>query len=139
MRAARSPMRTSSNAVPCSLGSPPTLRATTPDSARRAVPRLAQPPHLVGDHRASEPLQFETADRRRLHCFLRRREDSLTDERLAWGSMCAEPGGEVRCRPERAVVESTLKADPAQRRVPGLDADSERQVDSALAPAGRQL
>src|SRR5918995_2143597 len=52
--------------------------------------------------------------------------------------MGAESRCEVRRRPERAVVESALEADPAQGRVPRLDPYAERQIDTTLAPAGGQ-
>jgi hypothetical protein len=71
----------------------------------------------------ANPLQVEVADGDRLDGLLDRREDLRADQDLPAGGLGAQPGGEVRHRPERRVVVPALEPDPAKRRVPGLGLD----------------
>ena len=50
------------------------------------------------------------------------------------GGLRAQPRGEVRDRPDRGVVVAALEADPAERRVAGLDSHAQPELGSALAP-----
>ena len=66
-------------------------------------------------------------------------EDALADENLAAVGVGAETGGEVCHRADGSVVVAPLEADPAKRRVPGLDPDPEPELDPPLSPRGREL
>jgi hypothetical protein len=87
---------------------------------------------LVRRDRPTEPFQIELPDGSCVDRPLHGAEDALTDQGLACLGHGAEPGGEVRDRPERSVVMTTLEADPAACRVPRLDTDPEAELGAEL-------
>ena len=86
-----------------------------------------------------EALELELARRRRLDGCLHRRKEPLADQDLAGRRLGAEPRGEIRHRAEHAVVVAAFEPDSTERGVAGLDADSEPQLRSTLAPQQREL
>src|SRR5688500_9828265 len=102
-----------------------TLRATSAGSG--ATAGLPAPTNPVARYGAPEAVELQFAHRCGLDGFLDRGVDARPDEYLAGRGSRAQPRGEVRNRPDRAVVVSPLEADPAQRCVSGLDPDPETE------------
>src|SRR6266487_3671598 len=53
--------------------------------------------------------------------------------------MGAEPGGKVGYGPERSIVVAAFKADPTERCMSRLDANTQGEFTSKLSPHSRQL
>jgi hypothetical protein len=95
--------------------------------------------YLVGGNRSGEALELEIPDGSRFDSVFDSGEDSLPDQDLAVFGVRAEPRSEVHYWPKRGVVIAALKADPADRRVSGLDPNGEPDFNATLSPFLRQL
>jgi hypothetical protein len=108
-------------------------------AAPRCRRSASQRSNFVGWDGSTEPFELELADRGGVNRLLDRAVDARTDQGLAHVSVAAEPRGQVRHRPDRAVVVSAFEADSAERRVASLDADAETELDASLVPSLGEL
>ena len=70
---------------------------------------------------------------------LNRAEDTLAYQNLTRFSLRTKARGKVRHRTNSSVVEATLKANFADRRVALCDADAKSQIVAMLSPALREF
>src|SRR5882762_386268 len=100
---------------------------------------LPYPDDVEGGNGPEQPFERERANLLEVGHVLDAGGDPLGDQDLAAFGLAAEPRGQVRDRPDGAVVPAALEADGADRGVPLGDAQSEGEIVASLPPADGQV
>src|SRR5205814_6012375 len=115
------------------------MRARTKDCFTALLRRSLEVEQTHGVHRPLESVQLHVAQVLGEDELLDLGEDALRDEDVPRLGEVAQAVGEVGDVADRAVVDASLEADRAHRRVALRDADAESQRVAALLPLRREL
>jgi hypothetical protein len=88
----------------------------------------------VSRQRPPDPLERELPNRLDCHGVLNSHQHAGANEDLPWFGFIAKPRCDIGHRPNRGIVEASLKADGAERRKTVGDADAEANVVSKPTP-----
>src|SRR5439155_14257806 len=91
---------------------------------------------VVGRHRLVEARELERRERLRHHELRHHPLRAFAQEDLTAEGLGTEPRREVHHATDGAVVETTIEADPPERRVAERDPHAEVELVTALTPAG---